>query len=262
MKRHMIAGAVVMSLLASARPVRAQVVVIDPAVLAKTISIIAILYQHYQTVTQTYEKVTEIAAGMPGMDRYNLKPFEVGLHDLSRVTYGTPFLTALDYGDPRGELYEQVIAAIPRARLAVLSLPVGSPERRDMENAIAKIEITDSIMQRGLHQVGAIRGWSVSSTKAIANLVADVLNARTAYHNPSAILDKLNGASVIQSEQNMADNQLSSHQLELILDEQVRYRDAMAATLNWNAADRLYGQDAGADFVKSWPAIIREGINR
>jgi len=240
-----------------AAPVHAQLVVIDPVAIAKTVEVVDITRQHYEKVVQTYNRWVEFLTNLPGIDRYNVPGLPVTRHDVDRYPYGAPMLRGFNAGDPRGDLYSTVIAALSSVRGVLATLPSG-PARTALERQIAAIEISDSIVERGIHQVGANRGYSaIGIASAITNLTADVINGRRAYHYPTAILDKISGAEVIGRNQDMATNQLTSHLLEQLLNEAKVQRDADADTMNLRLGDIQHGQDAGAAMLVGSGAQIR-----
>jgi hypothetical protein len=239
-----------------AAPAHAQIEVNDVLAIAKAAIMVEVAGQTYETVQKTYAQWQAINAALEGMDRYNIPQIAMGQHDPLRYPGGAPFLQALNAGDPRGALYAKVIAALPAARAVAASLPPG-PAKDTIDRQLAAIEISDSIIERGAHQVGAIRTYSPSLLKAIGNLTADVTNARRAYHYPGARLDMISGAEVIGRNQDMATNQLTSHILEQLLNEAKAQRDADADTMNLRLGDVQNGSAAAAAMVAGSGAQIR-----
>jgi hypothetical protein len=131
-----------------------------------------------------------------------------------------------------------------------------------MERYLAQIDVMDSIMQRGTHQVGVIRGWSPSSLQAITNLNTDISNPRTAYHYPGARLELISAGEGIAREQDMANNQIASGQLERLLVEGMQTREAFNETLTWQLSERAGAVAAGAAFTGGWADTMRRGIER
>lgn len=240
MKRFILA----VSFVGVASTAHAQWVVIDPGNLAKAILIVERTYKQYEILVQQYQRLTEMSAGLPGMDAYRLNPVRMGQHDVGRYLYGGPLLSGLNHGDPRGELYSQVISAIPVMAAGASRLPAGP--RLALEHQIASVEISDSILQRGIHQVGALRGFSSELDRAIQLLQDHVTNPRTSYHYFTAVADKLSGAEVIGRQQDEATNQYLSHSLEQQILKSKRDRDTEAEIMNMRINSMRYGRDAQA----------------
>lgn len=238
MKRAMIAAAV----LFLASPAHAQLVVIDPAVLARSITIVQQTYAQYEQLIRQFNTLTEMSARLSGIEAYKLHPVFMGQHDVARYTYGAPLLTGLNSGDARGELYARVISTIPAIAALAETLPFEA--RRVIQNQVAAVEISDSIMQRSIHQVGALRGFSGSLDTAIRTLEDHVTNPRTAYHYFTAVADKISGAELIGRQQDEANNQLLSHSLEQQILKSKRDRDTEAEVINMHINGMLYGRQA------------------
>lgn len=250
-------GAVVAVLMSTTTPAHAQLVVTDPGALVKLLIEIEQVGAQYDTLQATYRQWLAIVARLPGIDRYNIPPYVPLRHDIGRYPYAAPMLQGLNSGDPSGALYEKVVSAIPLAQQTIDRLPVGSQARTVLEHDLAAIQITDSIVERGIHQVGSYRSWNPAVMKSIANLIQDVIAARTAYHYPAAILDKISGAEVISADQRMIANELKSHQLEQAILDAKAQRDADADTMNLRLADIQDGRAAGAAMISGTGDAIR-----
>src|ERR1700733_11666348 len=88
--------------------VRAQVAVIDPGNIAQAVILVSKAVATYSKLVDQYETLLRMSQALPGMGRYRTVPIAASEHDPSRWTYGAPWLTALNLGDPRGERYAQV----------------------------------------------------------------------------------------------------------------------------------------------------------
>jgi len=237
-------------------PVRAQFVVIDPQNLAQAVLIADRTLQEYQTLLQQYETLLRMSRGLGPMDRYRIPAIGMTGHDVARWPYGAPWLEGLNAGDPRGTLYER--SARPLERPALLEgLPAAV--RRTIETSYATIEITDSIAEAGGHQVALARGYNGPLQDAIQALERDVLHPDSAYHELTAVLDKVAAGELLARRQDMVANQLLSHTLEQLLARSKRQRDTEVATMNMrllgmrdggSAADSLVR--GAADDLRSW----------
>ena len=83
-------------------PLRAQIVVIDPANLTQTILIQERTYQQLDQLRREFEVIQRMAQKLGSLDRYRIPPIFVTGHDPSLWDYGRPWIQALNTGDARG----------------------------------------------------------------------------------------------------------------------------------------------------------------
>jgi hypothetical protein len=248
--------AVTLTIALSARPAHAQLIVNDPTNIAETIALVQKTISEYETLVQQYQAILRMSQGLPSMSRYRTVPIPYASHDPSRFPYGAPWLTALNAGDPRGELYTQIARTAQRPDAAVLAeLPLDA--RRAIENAYATIEITDSIAQRGAHQIALVRDYGGSLQSVVQLLENDILTPATALHQLTAILDKVAVGEVVGRRQDTASNQLLSHALEQLLAQGKRRRDAEVATMNMRLEMMQHGRDVGRSYIEGSAEALR-----
>ena len=168
----------------------AQLVVNDAANIVQAAELVRRTIQEYGKVVEQYQVIVQMAEGLQNLGRYRTVPIAFSAHDPSRWPYGGPWLTALNNGDPRGDLYAQIVRTMRRPSAAALARL--SPEaRRAIENAYATIEITDSIAQRGAHQVALVRGYGGRLQGVVQVLESDILSPLSSFHQLTAVLDKV-----------------------------------------------------------------------
>jgi hypothetical protein len=241
-----------------ARPAHAQLVVVDAANLVETVELVQKTIREYQTLVQQYQTIVRMSEGLRNMGRYRTVPIAFSAHDPSRWTYGAPWLSALNSGDARGALYAQVARPLQRpATAAMARLPPDA--RRAIEDAYATIEITDSIAQRGAHQVALVRDYGGRLQSVVQALEGDVLNPATAFHHLTAILDKVAAGELIGRRQDTGANQLLGHALEQLLAQAKRRRDTEVATMNMRVVTMQRGRavsrsyiEGSADALRTW----------
>jgi hypothetical protein len=243
--------------LAWAAPARAQFVVIDPGNLAQAILIADRTLQEYQTLLEQYQTLQRMSHGLGPLDRYRIPTIGITAHDPGRWLYGTPWLQGLNSGDARGTLYAQTTRRLERPGVLLDALPAAA--RTAIEHSYATIEIADSIAEIGGHQVALVRGYSGLLQQATQALEDDVLNTQPAYHDMTAVLDKVAAGEVLARRQDMATNQLLSHALEQLLVRSKRLRDTEAVTMNMRLLGMRDGRAAGtrviagaADDLRTW----------
>jgi hypothetical protein len=241
-----------------AQPARAQLVVIDPANLIQAVLIAERTLAEYQTLLAQYRTIQQMAQGLgTSMEGYRIPAIPITRHDLARWEYGGPWLAGLNTGDPTGAAYYQTTRVLERPNAGLQSLPAAA--RRDIEQAYATIEITDSVAEMGGHQVALIRQQSDRLQTAVDALQGDVLNGLTRYHEMTVNLDKIAAAELLARRQDMSANELLSHTLEQLLARGKRLRDTEAVVMNMRLRSLL---DTGrgsssvmqgaADDMRSW----------
>ena len=184
-------------------------------------------------------------------------------HDPSRWLYGAPWLQGLNTGDARGTLYEQTARPLERPNGVLDPLPPSAQQA--IEDAYATIEITDSIAEIAGHQVALVRGYSGTLQQATQTYENDVLNTLPAYHDMTAVLDKVAVGELLARRQDMATNQLLSHALEQLLARSKRMRDTEAATMNMRLLGLRDGPHGGRESDpghRRCPAHVASAVRR
>jgi hypothetical protein len=253
-KRLIAVATVAVGLLA--RPAHGQLVVNDPLNTAQAIALVQKTISEYQTLVQQYQTIVRMSQSLQNIARYRTVPIAFSSHDPSRFPYGAPWLTALNSGDARGDLYAQIARSLQRPDATALArLPPDA--RRAIEAAYATIEITDSIAQRGAHQVALVRGYGGSLQSVVQLLENDILSPASSFHQLTAILDKVAAGELVGRRQDTASNQLLSHALEQLLAQAKRRRDTEVATMNMRLVAMQRGRDVGRSYIEGSADALR-----
>jgi conjugal transfer/entry exclusion protein len=248
--------AVVLLLSVSAMPLRAQVVVIDPANLIQTILIAERTWQQYDELRQEFETIQRMSRKLGALDQYRIPAISISGHDASRWDYGRPWIQALNSGDARGTAYFQTAVPLDRPRAVDLNR-LGSAARRTFESQYATMEITDSVALMGAHQVALERGYFGKLQDAVQSLENDVLSTRSGAHEMTAVLDKVAAGELLGRRQDTATNQLLSNALEQLLARGKRLRDTEAGNMNMQLLMWREGQAANEAFVNGAADALR-----
>lgn len=252
MRRTVVA---LIALSTAATPAHAQLVVIDPGNLAQTSLIAERTLRTYENLVAQYETLVRMAQGLGNLDRYRLPPVAISRHDPRRWTYGAPWLTGLNGGDLRGELYRQTTRPLATPGGILDGLPTTA--RKALEGAYATVEITDAVAEIAGNQVAQVRGYSGALQPAIQALEGDVVNPASRYHELTAELDKIAAGTLLARRQDTATNQLLSHVLEQLLARGKRVRDTEAATMNMRLASLRDGRAVGASLMAGAASDLR-----
>jgi hypothetical protein len=233
----------------------AQFTVIDPGNLVQTTLIASRTEQHYQQLLAEFQTIRRMAQGLTSLDRYRLPSIALTTHDPSGWQYGRPWIQGLNTGDPNGTLYQSTALPLERPDARLAQLPMAA--RQAFERRYATVEITDSIATLAGHQVGLTRSYDPRMQQAVASLERDVLSTQSGYHEMTAILDKIAAGELLARRQDMASNQLLSHELEQLLARCKRLRDTEAATINMQLVAWRDAQTANEAFVAGTGDALR-----
>ena len=239
-------------------PLRAQIVVVDPANLTQTVLIAERTFQQYDQLRREFEVIQRMSQKLGSLDRYRIPAIAVTGHNPSLWDYGRPWIQALNSGDARGTAYYQTAVPLQRPRQADLTR-LTAEGRRIFESQYATMEITDSVAQIGAHQVALVRNYFGDLQNATQELENDLLSTQAGTHELTAVLDKVAAGELLGRRQDTAANQLLSHALEQLLARSKRLRDTEAGNVNmqlqmWRdgpAANDAFVRGA-ADALRSW----------
>ena len=256
MARRVLFGLLILGL--AVVPLRAQLVVIDPGNLTQAILIAERTLQQYDELRREYDVIQLMAQRLGSLDSYRIPAIGITAHDPSQWAYGSPWIQALNSGDPQGAAYLQTVVPLGRPSDADLNR-LSSEARRSFENQYATTEITDSVAIIGAHQVALTRNYFGKLQGAVQDLEDDVVNSQSGYHQVTAVLDKVAAGELLARRQDTAINQLLSHALEQLLARSKRMRDTEAGNVNmqlvmWRdgpAANQAFVQGTG-DALRTW----------
>jgi hypothetical protein len=253
MRRPLALVLLVAALMAS--QAQAQVVVVDHGNLAQAILIAQRTLRHYEELQAQYRTIRRMSQNLGNMEGYRIPPIGITRHDPARWQYGTPWIAALNSGDPAGAAYLRTVLPLQRPTSVPPGLPASA--RRTLERQYATVEISDAVAMLGGHQVALARGDHGRLQAAVQALEGDVLNGLLRYHEMTANLDKIAAGELLGRRQDMVSNQLLSHALEQLLARSKRLRDTEAATLNMQLTTWRDARAANEAFVAGTGDALR-----
>lgn len=252
--RRILPATVALAIAFSPRPAAAQVPVIDALNLIETARTAYNTYQTYQQLIREYQLILRMAKRATGMERYRTPDVPVVFHDAGRYLAGGAMVRTLNAGDPTGQAYDSVTRFAVRPASVLPTLTPAA--RRNLERALATIDISDSVASLAGHQIGHVRGYSSATTAAIRTLETDTLGGSDDQHYQTAILDRINAAQVIARRQDTATNQLVSHLVEQALVQTKRQRDTEAVAMAMRISRlRFYRAYSASFFTPSSQAV-------
>jgi hypothetical protein len=235
---------VVLVVLCVAAPAQAQFVVFDPAVYAQAVSEVLNTLRQYTLMVQQARRLPVDLA-----NRYRSLSPAWPVHDLTSWLYAQPILSALNAGDASGSRYRQVSDLLDVPSDILARMP---PEmRRRLQTAYATIELADSIAARGVDQAGTVRANGRLVLQTIQAMDADASALDDSYHTQTALLNKINTASVLGLRIGAQSNQFLMDALEQMLVDNKRKRDTEAKAMDATINQWRYGQAYGADLFRN-----------
>lgn len=252
MSRLIIAIGLVL-VLGAAWPARAQLVIFDPANVARN-TVTAIL-KEYLVNTQRLEReqierMARRLSRLTDLGKYSLPEppmwrihnfWDEGISPLAR-----DYHAALNYGDRTGRAILAVSHDVQPASALLGRLAPSAA--RVMSSRLATVEVADAALVASSHDAGLTRFNGRQELVAIEALESHVIDP-SEEQSATAVLEKVNGAGLIGTRQRQARVQLLAGVVEQLLVETKRTRDADAAAMNMQLTTWRDGQAANDAFV-------------
>jgi hypothetical protein len=251
MTRHLRAGicaVLVIALLSSA--VSAQFVVYDPTNYFQALARYAQLLEQYRFwVAQARRLPQNLAA------RYRLQPVRWSTYvNTATAPYAEAILSALNTGDPTGGLYNASVDRLDTLDDLLASVPVDLRPR--LRLLYGSLQLDDSVAKAAINQVGVTRTNGPSALTTIQNMEDDAVASGDDFHTQVALLDKINGATMLALRLNETASQLQLHILEQLLVQNKRTRDAEAEVMDAHLFQWRYGAAYGRDLFSRTAAAL------
>ena len=187
--------------------------------------------------------------------RYHGHSVDWTLHDLSAgLLYAQRILGALNVGDPTGGAYRQVVDPLDLPTDIIGRMPA-SLQRR-LTNAYAGIEMADSISKLAIDQMGAMRVEGPHNEQVAKDMEKDAVSLNDDFHTQIALLNKINGATVLGLRMQDHVNKSLMSTLEQLLVANRRERDAEAMLMNATIYQWRFGQGYGDDLFRNTAAAL------
>jgi len=176
---------------------------------------------------------------------YAYSPFWTTNSLFSPYPAAQPVLTALNAGDPVGSGYQQVVdpLQVPTDVLALMPADL----QRVFADRYATIQLADSVAAMGINQSGVVRANGNELLQVLQSMQADAFTPVGDYQTQTALLDKINGASVLSLQETEQTNQFLSDAIEQLVVSNKRQRDTEAAVMNATINQWRYGAAYGQD---------------
>jgi hypothetical protein len=260
MRRTVLAGVVLFALCAAAT-VRGQVVVADPANIAR--NTVTAIVKEYLAYTQREQRrqirrMAQRLSALTNLDKFALPDApRWRTHDFespSLQQFTRDYVAGLNYGDATGAAY---LAASHR----LVSLPADASRLtpsalRMLRSHLANVDVADATAIAATNDTGRLRYNGRRELAAINAQEAHVTDG-SQEQSATAVLDKISGAELIASRQKQARAELLVGVLEQLLVEDKAARDAEVETMNMQLTTWRDGQAASRAFVSGTSDALR-----
>ncbi len=233
--------------MAAPRPAVAQWVVYDPTNYVQAVARYVQLVQQYEFLVQQAQRLPAAAAA-----RYRVPA-------VTWQTYGaeSPVLATLNAGLATAAAYRTTTDALDSLTEVLGTVPEALRAR--LSTRYAALGMADALAQAALQQAGVTRANGAGVLRAIQAMEDDALAGSDEYHSQTALLNKINGTSVLGLRIAERGTQFLAHTVEHLLLDNLRKRQAEAQLMNAHLYQARYGQrygrelfDTTADRLDTW----------
>ena len=187
--------------------------------------------------------------------RYHGHSVDWTLHDLTAgLLYAQQILNALNTGDPTGAAYRQAVDPLDLPTDIVGRMPAGLQRR--LTNAYAAIELADSVSTLAVDKMGAMRAEGAHNEQVAKDMEKDAVSTADNFHTQIAVLNKINGATVLGLRMQDHIGKTLTSTLEQLLVTNRRQRDAEAMLMNATIYQWRFGQSYGDDLFRNTAAAL------
>jgi hypothetical protein len=240
-RRLVIAAVVALSL--SLGSAWAQFAVTDPATTARNAVVAGLKNRIVDTARVQHDRLLNMArrlSALTNLEKYRPgeRPEATAYDEREPIEYGESYRSALREGDISGSAFLYVARTRQAPGDAVAAL---TPTAREVvAGALATLDVADSTIIAGTHQVGALRSNARRELTAIDALESDVIDPSD-LQSATAVLDKISGATLLETRQKQARLQYLSAIVEQLVVDNKRARDTETAVLNMQLHRLLSG---------------------
>ena len=260
MRRILVLAGLLMLLVKS---IGAQIAVSDPANTARnsiSATIKEYLIETQRSQREQMDRMSRRLSRLTGLQKYSLPDApEWRIHDFFDdwiSPLARDYHAALTYGDRTGVAVMAVSHAV--ANPSGLTGRLIPAALRLLATRLATIDSADAVLIAGTNDAGLTRFNGRRELAAIEALEAQVIDPNDE-QSTTAVLEKLNGASLVGTRQRQARIQLLSSLVEQLLIDSKRARDADATAMNMQLAtwrDRRAANEAfvagTGDALRTW----------
>ena len=222
--------------------------VYDPwGVAQAVIEVFNLIRQYNEMIRQAQRLPVDLAT------RYRGQSVLWTLHDLAAL-YARPVLAALNTGDPTGRAYGQIVSPVEVPTDILGRMPAALQPR--LTSAYATIELADGVAKRAVDQVGATRAIGATVLATIKTMETDAASTADSFQTQTALLDKINTASVLGLRLADQTNQFLLNTVEQLIVDNTRKRGTEATVMDATIYQWRYGPAYGSDLFRNTAANL------
>jgi hypothetical protein len=166
----------------------------------------------------------------------------------------SPILSALNAGDAGGAGYKQVVDPLDVPLDVLARMPLAL-QRRLLDD-YATIQLADSVSALSVDQSGAARTNGNPLLQVLQSMEADAFSSLSSFNTQTALLNKINSASVVGLKEEEQTNQFLSSTLEQLVVDNKRKRDTEAKVMNATINQWRFGASYGQSLFSQTAADI------
>ena len=151
----------------------------------------------------------------------------------------SPILGALNVGDSGGQGYKQVVDPLDIPTDVLLRMPLALQRR--LTDDYATIQLADSVSALSIDQSGSARINGNPLLQVLQSMEGDAFTSLSSFNTQTALLNKINSASVVGLKEEEQTNQFLSSTLEQLVVDNKRKRDTEAKLMNATINQWRYG---------------------
>lgn len=221
------------------RGASAQWVVHDPTNYGQLVATLHQLVREYNLLDQQTRRLPlDLAA------RYRVPTVPWATHE-AIAEYAGAILEALNRGVRGGDPYGDTLARLDAIKAVLPFVPDVFRER--LGTGYATIELADQLARSAVAHTGGVRANGARVQRTIQALEDDAVSADARFHTQTALLNKINGASVLGLRIAEQTTQSLSGVVEQLVVVNKRQRDAEAKAMNAQLYQWRFGRDYGAE---------------
>jgi len=230
-------------------PLPGQTIVYDPSNFAENVlQVIGIVKQLEGLAYELTRLPVDI------VNRYRTITRAWPTYSLSGLRFGQPWLSALNAGDSLGSAYRQLVSQLDIPDDVLARMPFNLRQR--LQADYGSVELADRVAAMGIDQAGNTRFTSPNLLSVIQAMQDDAAAPADEFLSQTALLTKINTASVLGLRIGEKTNEFLAEALEQLTVDNTRRRETEATLLNATITQWRYGQAYGDSLFRNTAANI------
>ena len=175
-------------------------------------------------------------------------------YNLGGLRFAFPWLAALNVGDPVGNAYRQLVSPLDAPDDILGRMPFNLQQR--FQDQYGNVEVADRVAAMHIDQAGNARSANATLLNVIQAMQDDADSSADEFLSQTALLTKINTASVLGLRIGEKTNEFLADALEQLTVDSTRRRQTEAALLNATITQWRYGQAYASTLFQNTAANI------